>query len=68
MFAALPGLTELAKTAAAKRAHTRGISMHSTSALYLGFNFGSSVIIIFVNKSLFSGGLRFECTFALNRG
>ena len=42
--------------------------MHSTSALYLGFNFGSSVIIIFVNKSRFSGGLRFECTFALNRG
>ena len=67
MFAALPGLTELAKTAAAKRAHAAD-SMHSTSALYLGFNFGSSVIIIFVNKSLFSGGLRFECTFALNRG
>ena len=66
MFAALPGLTELAKTAAA-RAHAAH-SMHSTSALYLGFNFGSSVIIIFVNKSLFSGGLRFECTFALNRG
>ena len=66
MFAALPGLTELAKTAA-QRPHA-AYSMHSTSALYLGFNFGSSVIIIFVNKSLFSGGLRFECTFALNRG
>ena len=39
--------------------------MHSSSALYLGFNFASSVIIIFVNKSLFSGGLRFEFTCAL---
>lgn len=66
MFAALPGLTELAKTAPQRAAPAD--SMHSTSALYLGFNFGSSVIIIFVNKSLFSGGLRFECTFALNRG
>ena len=39
--------------------------MHSSSALYLGFNFASSVVIIFVNKSLFSGGLRFEFTCAL---
>jgi len=40
-------------------------SMHSSSALYLGFNFCSSVLIIFVNKSLFSGGLRFEFTCTL---
>ena len=39
--------------------------MHGASALYLGFNFASSVIIIFINKSLFSGGLRFEFTCAL---
>lgn len=32
---------------------------------YLAFNFGSSVLIIFLNKALFSGSLRFEFTCAL---
>ena len=32
---------------------------------YLSFNFGSSVLIIFLNKALFSGSLRFEFTCAL---
>ena len=44
-----------------------GRSMRS-SVLYLVFNFGASVLIIFVNKSLFSGGLRFESACTLNSG
>ena len=44
-----------------------GSSMRS-SVLYLVFNFGASVLIIFVNKSLFSGGLRFESACTLNSG
>ena len=39
-----------------------------SSVLYLVFNFGASVLIIFVNKSLFSGGLRFESACTLNSG
>ena len=39
-----------------------------SSVLYLVFNFGASVLIIFVNKSLFSGGLRFESASTLNCG
>ena len=39
-----------------------------SSVLYLVFNFGASVLIIFVNKSLFSGGLRFESACTLNCG
>ena len=45
--------------ATASRWRHLGRSMRS-SVLYLVFNFGASVLIIFVNKSLFSGGLRFE--------
>ena len=44
---------------------SRHTMLDTTSAFCLVFNFASSVLIIFVNKSLFSGGLRFEFTCAL---
>ena len=47
---------------------THGGRRMRSSVLYLVFNFGASVLIIFVNKSLFSGGLRFESACTLNCG